>query len=281
MTLEPTQKAVPSGSPASAEPSREVVSAASSGRGGRSGHVTGGARWELLWSGLGLGVWAAVMGSLIFVQTRSYFPVPPLPPELAAQIQPFQPIPPEANEAVNALEQQTAYRNMALSFGLFGLGVFPVWGAIVGLFLGRGHFRGLVCGILLALPAGLIAGVAGVWLKGQFSVSAAEGDPTLRLSALQACCWILFSLGLTLVAVMQTREWRLFPALCLVTTLAAILGTISFQVLAMLLTPMALPDLILPDTAVGNALFAGLGVTLPVLAAINTLCPRTSRPAVA
>ena len=234
------------------------------------GGVAARRAWFLL-SVSALGVGAALIGALLFMRTRTYFPVPPLPPDLASQVQPFQPIPPEVNDFVNAMQSRTAYRNAALSFGLLAVCVVPIWSSLAGRFLRRGLLRGFFCGLALAGPVGLIAGLAGIATRSLFPSSAAEGDPTLWICVSQACSWMVFSQAMSFVSIWLAKTWRLLPMLMLSTTIAAALATIVSQILAMLLTPMAIPDLIIPDTMIGNAIFTGLGILLPGLAAAMTL----------
>jgi hypothetical protein len=248
------------------EPSGRMMKQPDRERGG----VTAKRAWFLL-SVSALGVGAALLGALLLMRTRTYFPVPPLPPDLASQVQPFQPLPAEVNDFVNAMQSQTAYRNTALSFGLLALCVVPIWSMLTGRFLGGGLLRGFFYGLALAGPVGIIAGLAGIAMRSFFPSSAAEGDPTFWISVSQACCWVVFSQAMTFVSIWLAKTWRLFPMLFLSTTIAATLATIVSQILATLLTPMAIPDLIIPDTTIGNAAFAGLGVLLPGLAAAMTL----------
>lgn len=233
-------------------------------------HVAGN---RLLLAAFLVGLWAALAGSIILVSTRSYFPVPPVPAEIAALIQPFQPIPPEANDAVNALERNTAYRNTSLSFSVLALATLPLMGLAAGWAtdVPSGLKRGLVTGLALAVPIGIVAGVGGVTVAGLIRGAVPDGDPTMLMSIVHAAMWVFFSIGIALTVIAANTRWkRLVPSL-VAATLAALGASVLHQLAAMVLAPMSRSEVLIPDGMLLSGMFAGFGFLLTSLAICYTL----------
>jgi hypothetical protein len=220
-----------------------------------------------------VGSLSAALGSQIIQRTREFFPVPPLPAELAAKIQPFQPIPPEVNEAVNALGAGAAYQNTALSLATVAAFALPLLGIIAGLITCTrfGPLRGGLAGLLLGIPLGGLAGASGVLIVTRLGPLMSEGDPMIPMTLAHAVTWLVFAVGTSITLGFSTAVFPAglrnhLPKMLVGAAAGACTAAVLYPIAAMVLSPMSQSEVLLPSGTALSTLFVGLGVTVTGLA---------------
>ena len=212
---------------------------------------------------VGLGVVAGAAGAQLIYYTQGILPrpalggMPPYPPELVAA----------ANRA--------AMGELAIGFGLAGALIAAVLGAGVGLL--RRSARPALTGMLTGLVAGAFLGALGGVLNSLLhrQIEAVEMDDLFRAMLIHAPFWICLSIALGLAVGLAVRDISTAHVIG-ATVGAAIIASLLYPLLSMVLFPAARPEAIIPADFGARILWIASGAAILAWAAARTVPSKAS-----